>query len=381
MKLRSIFNRSKTNSKEVTTGRYEGGINFQRKLTGDLNKPLIGQPFGGGMVSFGVDNLFPTIIDRMYYTSPLHSSIIDFQVRSAIGGGYEILNTEDIRLSIEAKKFERTFKPHKLIKGIAYDLKMHKRFHLLITTKGKEITKVKRLLPNQVRYNKDMTIFYVSNDWEVTSRSVAYEAFNDINKDGTRVYSYIDLISSPGQDIYPLDKTVSAFNWIYLDGESSTLQKDNIDHSIFGGVVIRKPTNFNSREEFNKFKSEITTKEGRISPVILLTGDGIENVPEVDSFPKQENDRAFEHLDKRIDDKICQAHTINPVIMGIQRPGALGNGSDIKEAYPIWEENVLIPFRFNIEEVVEELLSLYSTELEFKLKDYTVTRILNELTE
>jgi hypothetical protein len=59
---------------------------------GDLTKPYISSyTVGSAMfIRFGRDNLFPQLIDQMYYQSPLHSSIIDFQINAAIGGGFNI---------------------------------------------------------------------------------------------------------------------------------------------------------------------------------------------------------------------------------------------------------------------------------------------------
>ena len=41
-----------------------------------------------------------------------------------------------------------------------------------------------------------------------------------------QILSFIDLDSSPGSRYLPLDKTVSVFNWCYLDGQSANLQKE-----------------------------------------------------------------------------------------------------------------------------------------------------------
>lgn len=374
MTIKEIFSSSFKKAKEVVTSEFNGSVNLGRKLVGDLTKPNIYRGYSNdNFVSFGDDNLFPNTIDQMYYTSPLHASIIDFQVNSAIGGGYT-LEGETTADKLAIKKFERIFRINKLIKAIAIDYKMHKRFHLLITVEGGNIVKTRRLLPNQVRYNYSKSLFFVSENWETSMPRNPYETFTGTSLDGDFIYSYIDLDSSPGQDIYPLDKTVSSFNWIYLDGQSSSLQKDNIDMSIFGGIVIKRPSNFSSPKEFQKFKSDITDKQGRITPVLLLTADGVENLPQVESFPRQENDKAFEHLDARIDDKICQAHTINPVIMGIERPGSLGSGSDIKEAYPIWEANVLKPFKEEIEYITNDILSLYGIKSTLELNPFKLIK-------
>lgn len=354
---------------------------------GDFTKPYINSSSVGSstFIRFGRDNRFPQLIDQMYYHSPLHASIVDFQINAAIGGGFDIKTA--VKKTGEERVAELTFlkkiKAPKMVRSIALDLKMHKRFHLMVKKQGADILSVTRILPAKVRYNKEANKFWISDDW-FSSRNVStYGEFDfaPTKNDKTvveQVYSYIDLDSSPGQDVYPLDRTVAAFNWMYLDGQSANLQKDNIQRSIFGNLVIKKPTEFKSDEEFDIFKRGIESKQGEIVPVLLLSADGVENLPIVESFPANENDKAFENLDKRIDDKICQAHTINPLVMGISRPGALGSGGELSEAYPIWEKNVVMPFRKQIEEVMSDVMFLFKIQGEFILKEYSMIEGLVE---
>jgi len=349
---------------------------------GDLTKPFINSyNYANSIfVRFGEDNLFPQLIDQMYYQSPLHSSIIDFQVNAAIGGGFEIelpieKSPEQI---VNELTFLKTIRANKLIKGIARDIKMHKRVHFKVTKKGDTILKLERIMPSKVRYNSDFSKFWISDNWSSSPVGTPLDAYvqGTAKEKVTQMLSYIDLDSCPGQDVYPLDKTVSAFNWCYLDGQSANLQKENIQRSIFGNLVIARPTEFKTPEEIRTFREGIETKEGEIVPVLVLSANGKDNLPEVSAFPANQNDKAFENMDKRIDDKICQAHTINPAVMGIERPGALGNGTDIKEAYPIWEKNVVEPFRASIEEVFDEIMEIYNVQGNFKINDFSLLEML-----
>lgn len=352
---------------------------------GDLTKPYINSIGVGNkdFVYFGMDNRFPMLIDQMYYQSPLHSSIIDFQVNASIGGGGKI--TTSIKKtaveSVDELTFLKKIKEPKLLRGIALDLKMHKRVHLKVTKMNMEVIKVERISPAKVRYNQDQSMYWISTDWMSYSDVKVYSEYDFVPSEekSVQIYSYIDLESSPGQEVYPLDRTVSAFNWMYLDGQSANLQKDNIQRSIFGNLVVKIPQKL-SQEEFTVLKNSIETKEGDVVPVLMLTADGVDNLPIVEAFPVNENDKAFENLDKRIDDKICQAHTINPSIMGIERPGALGSGTDIKESYPIWIKNIVKPFRKQIEEVMSDVMFLFGIKGKYELEEYDIID-LNETPE
>jgi hypothetical protein len=74
-------------------------------------------------------------------------------------------------------------------------------------------------------------------------------------------------------------------------------------------------------------------------------------------------------------EQICFAHTIDPILMGVRTTGSLGNGADIKQAYVIFEKNVVIPLREMVEEVFTELLSISKLKADFTIKNF---QIINE---
>lgn len=350
----------------------------------DITKPYInGGYYNREYIPFGSDNLYPSILDNLYYQSPLHSAIIDYQVRTAIGGGFEIIKPKKTTGErINEKVWIKQNSIKKMLKGIAMDLKIHNRVHILVHKNDEGVVnKIERLLPASVRYNIDKTYFYVSPNWLGTTQYRKYPEYSFGSKDPVSVWSYIDLESSPGQDIYPLPNTVSANNWIFLDGESSYLQKKNIQKSIFGNLVIRRPKSIDSVKEYEEFMRGIQNKEGEVLSALVLAANGFDNVPEVTSFPVNQNDKAFSNLYGRIDDKICQSHSINKILMGIQESGKLGSGSDILAAAPIWFNNVVVPFKEQIEYIMDSLLLMSNIDGDFTLNENKLydEEILNSL--
>jgi len=346
---------------------------------GDITKPYIDSNYvgDGSYVRFGMDNLYPQLIDQMYYQSPLHSSIINYKVDSAVGGGFELEYGDDsAKAQVDYKVFLKKNKIKKLVKAATRDLVMHGRVHLKVfKDDAGKVYKIERIMPSKIRYNKSQKIFWYSDNWMNSDGFKTYPAFSLSTLDPISIFSYMNLDDSPGQDVYPLVKEISIFNWCYLDGQSGTLQKKNIERTIFGSLVIKRPKEFESLEEFNDFKKSVENKEGEVVPVLLFAADGKDNLPDVESFPTHTNDKLFESTDKRIDDKICQGHTINPILMGIERPGALGSGSDIKASFPIFEKNVVIPLREDVEEMMDDVLLMFNIKGDFKLKKY---RIIDE---
>ncbi len=70
-----------------------------------------------------------------------------------------------------------------------------------------------------------------------------------------------------------------------------------------------------------------------------------DQLPKIESLPTNGNDSLFQEASQLNTEQICFSHTIDPILMGIRTTGSLGNGSDIKQAYIIFEKNVVTDIR------------------------------------
>ena len=101
-------------------------------------------------------------------------------------------------------------------------------------------------------------------------------------------------------------------------------------------------------------------------------GAGKENVPEIISMPTNNNDSLFYQTTESIDSKICQAHTIDPILMGIRVSGKLGSGSDIKQSYIIFEKNVVMPLREEVENLFNDLFMNFGIDVTLSINDFQI---------
>ena len=61
--------------------------------------------------------------------------------------------------------------------------------------------------------------------------------------------------------------------------------------------------------------------------------------------------------------------------MGIRVSGKLGSGSDIKQAYIIFEKNTIIPLRENIQDIVNDLFDIAKVKARVEVNNF---QIVNE---
>jgi hypothetical protein len=345
----------------------------------NLSLPYVSQYRNGrgGIVYFGEDNLYPQLLTQMYFQSPLHGAIIDFKVRSVVGGGYEIdkegLTPKEL---VDVKAFEIFNKFKTLPEIVGKELLVHGRvyFKLYFSEKHK-LKKVKIVSADKVRRNYDGSRYAISLDWSTQVNIEEIKPYHPECRDACQLYVYEQ--HSLGQDIYPLPQYTSALNWAFLDGEMSYLHKSNILNSIFPSFAFMFPKKPSSKEEENALRQTIDKGKGAANAgkVLAFFSNGTEYLPKIEAIPTNQNDQLFLQTDERIDAKICQAHGVDPMVFGIRVSGKLGGGTDIKQAYVIFEKNFVMPTRDEIEGIFNDILRI--GELHTKLT-FNNFQIINE---
>jgi capsid portal protein len=177
-----------------------------------------------------------------------------------------------------------------------------------------------------------------------------------------------------GQDVYPLPSYTSAFNWAFLDGEMSYLQKSNILNAIFPSFAFMFPKKPQSEEEKAGLRKTIESGKGARNggKVLSFFANNADQLPKIEAIPTNNNDNLFQVTTESIDSKICQAHTIDPILMGIRVSGKLGSGSDIKQSNVIFEKNVIFPQRRKVEKIVNDLFKIAKLKAEFHINNFQI---------
>lgn len=339
---------------------------------GNLSLPYVRGYGSERYVRFGNDNLFPQIVNQMYFNSALNGSIINYKANATIGGGYEIISNDTSAIQkVKEYTFIKKNKFSKLMRQLTKDLIMHGRVCVIIDPTVKDIS-IKRVGPEKVRVNISKTLYTISDDW---ARSVGmYEIkpyYVGCNEKTLFVY---EIDGDAGQDIYPIPQYCSSLNDAFLDGEMSYLQKSNIINSIFPSFMIKLAKKFGSQDEINQFKDTINKAKGAPSAGRIMTfvANSPDQLPTIETIPTNNNDKIFDSTLQRVDANICRAHSIDPLLMGIRISGSLGNGNELVESYNIFEKNVVMPLREMMEEVGDELLFIADIKSSIKINNYQI---------
>jgi len=339
---------------------------------GNLSLPYVRGYGSERYVRFGNDNLFPQIVNQMYFQSSLNGSIINYKANAIIGGGYEITSNDTTAVQkVKEYTFIKKNKFNKLMRQLTKDLIMHGRVCIIIDPTMKDIS-IKRVGPEKVRVNITKSFYTISDDW---ARSVGmYEIpCHYVGAKEKTLFVY-EIDGDAGQDIYPIPQYCSALNDAFLDGEMSYLQKSNIINSIFPSFMLKLAKKFGSQDEINQFKDTINKAKGapNAGRIMTFVANSPDQLPTIETIPTNNNDKIFDSTLQRVDANICRAHSIDPLLMGIRVSGALGNGNELAQSYTIFEKNVVMPLREMMEEIADELLFIAGINSTIKINNYQI---------
>lgn len=350
---------------------------FQKLPIGNLSLPFVYDRYETrGYVPFGSDNLYPQYLNQMYFSSPLHGAIIDFKVNASVGGGYDVDQSDmSAKERVAWYGFEKRMSLKKFLKALTREYIVHNRSYFYITLKDGEVKKIEHVDAAKVRVNKDKTVYTIAQDWTQYLQTKQYKPYDKTCKNGTYILAFEE--KSLGQDVYPLPQYTSALNYAYLSGDMSYLAKSNIQNSVFPSFAIKFPKKPQSNEELTQLQDTVNKMKGaeNAGKAVAFFANNKDQLPELEAIPTNQNDNLFREASELVTEQICFAHTIDPILLGVRTTGSLGNGSDIKQAYIIFEKNVIIPLRERITDIVETLMRLSGIEANLEIVNY---QIINE---
>ena len=345
---------------------------------GNLSLPYVnGRHQTTGWIPFGDSNLFPSVLNQLVYSSPLHGSIVDYKTNAVVGGGIELKTTTTTPQELlELYTFEKKSKLKKTVRITTEQLIVHNRvyFKLYFDEKMK-LNRMENVSPDKVRRGRDPESYFVCDDWSSRIDVMPIKRYHPTCTDRCQLFVY--EVECLGQEWYPLPKYTSALNFAYLSGELSYFAKSNIQNSVFPSFAMMFPKRPQSEEEKNVLRNTIDKMKGAANAgkAVAFFANSQDQLPKIESIPTNQNDKLFQEASGLNTEQICFAHTIDPILMGVRTTGSLGSGSDIKQAYVIFEKNVVMPLREQVVDIFNDILRIAKINAEFTINNF---QIINE---
>ena len=370
----NLFKKDNT-APEVVEGYQSFSTPFLPVGKGNLTLPYVSNRYSANQwINFGADNLYPEMLNQMYYSSPLHGAIVDFKTNAVIGGGFALMT--DLLTTVEKLElytFERKINLKHIVKAVTKQLIIHNRVYFRICYgPGKKISRIENISPEKVRVSIDRKTYFISDDWSTRIGISIIKPYHIANTDAEQLYCY--EIKSIGQDFYSLPQYSSCLNFAFLSGELSYFAKSNIQNSVFPSFAMMFPKRPQSEEEKHMIKETIDRMKGAANAgkAVAFFANSAEQLPKIEAMPTNGNDKLFQEASQLNTEQICFAHTIDPILMGVRTTGSLGGGADIKQAYVIFEKNVVMELRSCVEHIFNELLTIAKIPADFTINNFQV---------
>ena len=369
---------TKQQSPEVVEGYQSFSTPFGRIGSGNLSLPYVnGSHQTSGWIPFGEGNLFPSVLNQLVYSSPLHGSIVDYKTNAVIGGGIELrATTSTPQELLDLYTFEKKSHLKKTVRITTEQLIVHNRVYFKLYFDDKmKLTRMENVSPDKVRRGRDPQDYFICDDWASRIDVRDIKRYHPTSSDRCQLFVY--EVECLGQDWYPLPKYSSALNFAYLSGELSYFAKSNIQNSVFPSFAMMFPKRPQSEEEKNVLRSTMDKMKGAANAgkAVAFFANSQDQLPKIESIPTNQNDKLFQEASGLNTEQICFAHTIDPILMGVRTTGSLGSGSDIKQAYVIFEKNVVMPLRDQVQDIFSEILRIAKVNGDFIINNF---QIINE---
>jgi hypothetical protein len=319
-----------TNLKPIQVSKAYNIINVQFD---QAQQPKFEEKRGRNYIEFGEKNNYPNYLIDLYGESPKHGAIIKGKVNYIYGKGFEDITQK-------ANTHGETW--NQILKRSILDDELQGGYYLQIIYNALGVIKdVFHIEFQKVRASKDLSTFYVKNDWSLSDfkeKPREYPAFNINDPKGAQILFVKQY--NPKSDVYPLPSYFQGLNYIESDIQVSRHILGNAKHNF----VATKLINFNNglpQEEEQAdvemdLKKKFTNHDG--DRVVIAFNPSRENAVDiVDLGETSLTKEDFTNVNNLIQQEIFSCHQVtSPMLFGIKTEGQLGGRSEIRDAYQIF---------------------------------------------
>lgn len=318
-------------------------LKFDRAL-----QPVFTEKKNKGYVEFGELNNYPEYLLSLYNESPKHGAIVKGKSTYIFGRGFED----------KGKANSRGESWNDILKKCVKDDELFRGYYLqIIWNRAKQISEVYHIDFSKVRVSKDLSCFYIKNDWlDWKEKAREYPQFNVNEPYGSQIYYKREY--NPTSSIYPLPSYFQGLNYIESDIEVSRHILGNAKQGFVGSTLINlnngDPINEEHKGEVEKgLLKKFTGDSGK--RVVIMFNKSKENSADIQNLgTTMLTKEDFTNINNLIQQEIFASHQItSPSLFGIKTEGQLGGRTEIRDAYEIFNNTY-------VQERQEEFNSIFT---------------------
>lgn len=320
-------------------------------------------------VEYGPKNDYPQYLDKLFYESANHGSVVRSKVDFICGQGWKV-NTQITTTEQQVLLKKRIGKVNSfyeslddLTKYLVNDWKRYGWFAIQIieTLSGEKY--LYHIPVWKLRYHKDGQSIAYCDDWSVR-KPEEHESFQIFpfyskhKKQENSIYIHKDMCEG---NFYPYPEYQAAINWIDADRNIGRFTSNSIENGFHGGYLINFVNGVPSVDEMEDIEARVKEKlSGPDGERIMINfSDGSDRKAEVVPLTPPDLHSVFIALRDTVQSQIFTAHRVDPVLMGVKTEGQLGGRTEVIEKTE-WLTNTYV--RPN-QKVLEDVFNfLYNTD-------------------
>ncbi|WP_428329050.1 phage portal protein [Mucilaginibacter sp.] len=322
-------------------------------------------------VRYGIDNLYPNFLLKLFNECPLHKGIINSKIDYIIGDG----------LTLKGGDKDVKFKPNpsdnfnEFISKIINDYLIFNYYAIeVVYNKLNKPIQYNHIPAHKIRCNKDRSKFWYSNDWFFDPNILlSYDIWTaNSNPDGKSKVFFFTSYAPSVNNIYPTPDYSGAIKSIETDIAIRDFQINSIENSFSVSSIITflsgSPNDEVKRQITNKIQNSFTGQNG--GKMIIGFENATSLPPDVKNIAPSDWDKAYIEVKKDVIQDILTAHSaVSPMLFGIKTDGQLGGATELETAYEIFKNLFVKNRRNELESGLNRLFAEIGLgELEFKDK-------------
>jgi hypothetical protein len=316
-------------------------------------------------VYYGVANLAPQELIRLYNTSPTHRACITSKWYGTRGEDIRLTSGENDRLvmvnSLGDKMYDlwnKTILDFLLYGSFAINCVWRRDRSMGFEMYYMDMSKLRA---EKSDFHDRINNWYYSADWAFPKKFVPRKlpAFNPNTEEPSQVFVY--STHSAGNNYYStptfwgaataISTQIEIFNWHFNN------IVNGLSPSLFVGINSGVPDPEQREQIYNNLLAKYagSNTSGKL---FLTFSDGKDQAPTIEPIPHNGSDSMWTELNDMVQQAILTAHQISsPELLGIVTPGQLGN-PDHLEAQDHFFNLVIKPLQREVKGVFERLLLL-----------------------
>jgi hypothetical protein len=337
-------------------------------------------------VFYGIANLAPQELIRLYNSSPTHRASVMSKWYGVRGEEISLKNGDNERLQM-ANSLGDSVKD--IWDKCCLDFILYGAFSInIVHRRDRELgfemysMDTSKLRAERSDINDHVNNYYYCSDWAFYRKFPPRKlpSFNIMAEEPSQVFYY--TTHSPGNEYYATPTYWGGSTAIATEVEVYNFWHSNIINGLNPSLFVSLNSGIPAPEEREQIYNTLTAKyssSNNPGKLMLTFANNKEEAPEITTISPNGSDKMWIEMNASVQSAILTSHQISsPELLGIQTPGALGNPNHL-EAQDHFQHLVIEPIQEEIKKVFEKLLTLRDKQpTEIDIKQFQMVTIPDE---